>query len=266
TFLFLIKKFNLKTPGREDDSDDNNGMENGSAGEIVAGVNISSILNGLGGKENIKSFDHCITRLRVDVNDMKIINEKILSGAGAKGVMKVGKNSVQVVIGMNVQKVFDAVLEKIRAGDTPKQESIFIITCANGKVAPPVKGKIIPRESINDETFSAGILGDGVGIEPEESEVRAPFDGTVTSVTDTKHAVGLESGGMEVLIHVGIDTVSMKGDGFECLVNEGDAVKAGQTLIKFDREKIKKAGHSDTVIVLLTNSDDLKDVKTETTK
>lgn len=135
-----------------------------------------------------------------------------------------------------------------------------VIRCKNGAVLQPVEGKVIAREEIPDATFSAGVLGDGVGIQPSAEIVYAPFDGTVSSVAESRHAVGLESNGMELLIHVGVDTVNMNGDGFVCLVNEGDEIKAGQMLIRFSREKIKAAGYSDTVAVLLTNSDDLEDV------
>ena len=139
--------------------------------------------------------------------------------------------------------------------------TVSVIRCAAGTVLQPVKGNVIARESIPDDTFASGVLGDGVGIEPEDELVVAPFDGTISSVAESQHAVGVESNGMELLIHVGVDTVSMNGDGFECLVKEGDAVKAGQPLIRFDRAKIKAAGYSDTVAVLLTNSDDLEGVE-----
>jgi len=126
----------------------------------------------------------------------------------------------------------------------------------------PLKGKVIKREEIPDETFAAGVLGDGVGIEPEVGIVTAPFDGEISSVTDTRHAIGITGpGGMEVLIHVGVDTVNMKGDGFEMFVSEGEKVKAGQKLITFDISKIKAAGYSDVTAVLLTNSDDYPDFK-----
>ena len=136
-----------------------------------------------------------------------------------------------------------------------------VIRCAAGTVLQPVKGKVIAREAIPDDTFASGVLGDGVGIEPSDELVVAPFDGTISSVAESQHAVGVESNGMEMLIHVGVDTVNMQGDGFTCLVKEGDEVKAGQPLIRFSREKIKAAGYSDTVAVLLTNSDDLEGVE-----
>lgn len=128
----------------------------------------------------------------------------------------------------------------------------------------PLKGKVIKREEIPDETFASGVLGDGVGIEPEEGEVLAPCDGEISTVTDTSHAVGISGpDGMEILIHVGIDTVNMKGDGFTLLVSEGEKVKAGQKLLIFDIGKIKAAGYSTTTAVLLTNSDDYPNFKIE---
>lgn len=130
------------------------------------------------------------------------------------------------------------------------------------KLYAPIQGTIVPRNEIPDDTFAAGILGDGVGIDPEEGVVVAPFDGEISSVTDTKHAIGITGpADMEVLIHVGVDTVNMKGDGFELLVEEGQKVKAGQKLMTFDIAKIKAAGYSPVAAVLLTNSDDYPEFK-----
>lgn len=130
------------------------------------------------------------------------------------------------------------------------------------KLYAPIQGTIVPRNEIPDDTFAAGVLGDGVGIDPEEGVVVAPFDGEISSVTDTKHAIGITGpADMEVLIHVGVDTVNMKGDGFELLVEEGQKVKAGQKLMTFDIAKIKAAGYSPVAAVLLTNSDDYPEFK-----
>ena len=161
------------------------------------------------------------------------------------------------------EEVPEAAPEAAPAAEPPAIEvpSVSVIRCAAGTVLQPVKGNVIAREAIPDDTFASGVLGDGVGIEPEDELVVAPFDGTTSSVAESQHAVGIESNGMEMLIHVGVDTVNMQGDGFTCLVKEGDAVKAGQPLIRFDRAKIKAAGYSDTVAVLLTNSDDLEGVE-----
>lgn len=137
-------------------------------------------------------------------------------------------------------------------------------SCAAPVVFAPLTGTVIAREEIPDETFAAGVLGDGVGIEPAVGEVIAPFDGEIASTTETRHAVGISGpGGMELLIHVGIDTVSMKGEGFTLHVQEGDKVKRGQKLITFDIAKIKAAGYPATTAVLVTNSDDYTACKVE---
>lgn len=161
----------------------------------------------------------------------------------------------------------DAEPEKKTAEPAPQAEvpEKASVQCQPGTVYAPVSGNVVPSEQIPDETFAAGILGRGVGIEPSEGVVVAPFDGEISSVTDTHHAVGVTSpDGMELLIHVGVDTVDMKGDGFQCFVKAGQKVKIGEKLIAFDREKIAAAGHPDMVAVLLTNADDYKDLKIET--
>ena len=137
-----------------------------------------------------------------------------------------------------------------------------IISCNAGKVIAPAIGTVVAQADIPDDTFASGVLGEGVGINPTEGVVFAPFDGEITSVADSKHAIGLaNAAGMEVLIHVGVDTVAMNGEGFDDKVAEGDKVKAGQVIMTFDRDAIKKANHPDCVVVLLTNSDDFADVK-----
>ena len=145
--------------------------------------------------------------------------------------------------------------------EAPAEPMPSVVRCAAGELLQPCKGKVIAREEIPDDTFAMGILGDGIGVVPEDGIVVAPFDGTVTSVFDTKHAVTLEKDGMEVLIHIGVNTVNMQGEGFSAFVEEGAEVKAGQKLLGFDRAAIQKAGYNDTVVMLLTNSDDLEGVE-----
>ena len=152
------------------------------------------------------------------------------------------------------------------AAPVESQEKVLefatVITSSAGDIAQCTAGKVIPYTEIPDPTFAAGTLGQGVGIQPEEGFVYAPIDGEISSVAESKHAIGISGANdMEVLIHVGVDTVEMKGDGFEDFVKEGDKVKKGQKIMKFDREKIKAAGHPDTVVLLLTNSDDYENVK-----
>lgn len=135
----------------------------------------------------------------------------------------------------------------------------------SGTVCAPVSGTAIPSDEIPDETFATDILGRGVGINPDMGLVMAPFDGVISYVTDTHHAVGITSpDGIELLIHIGVDTVDMKGEGFECLVEAGQQVKTGEKLIIFDREKIAAANHPDCVVVLVMNAKNYKDLSIQT--
>ncbi|MBQ5411868.1 MAG: PTS glucose transporter subunit IIA [Oscillospiraceae bacterium] len=145
-----------------------------------------------------------------------------------------------------------------------KEESPKVVT-EKGVLYAPISGKYIPLEEVPDVVFSQGILGPGCGIEPEDGICAAPADGTVTQVTDTKHAVGITTeDGAEILIHIGMDTVEMGGDGFVCKVKEGQKVNCGQTLITFDMKKIEAAGHPTCTAFVLTNPDDYPDFRIET--
>ena len=155
---------------------------------------------------------------------------------------------------------------KEEAPKAPKsglEEPPVVLSCEAGKLVAPASGKVIPASEIPDETFASGMLGKGVGILPDEGIVTAPCDGVISSVAETRHAVGITgANNMEVLIHVGVDTVKMAGDGFEALVAEGDTVKVGEPLLRFDRKKIQTAGYPDVVVLLLLNSDDYENVTT----
>ena len=160
----------------------------------------------------------------------------------------------------NKRKAIEA--EKEAAQDAFRAPDNYVMSCAAGKVLAPCNGEVIARDMIPDPTFASGLLGDGVGINPAEGIVVAPFDGTISSVAASKHAIGLTSeGGMELLIHVGVDTVKMEGDGFEPQVSEGDQVKEGDVILNFSKDKIAEAGYSDCVVVLMANSDMMEDFK-----
>ena len=191
---------------------------------------------------------------------------------GIPAVNNVGMYLIELCVAAGVAFALTWIIwkedEPAKSADAPAKNAApivapttSVIRCKAGKVLQPTKGRVIARDQIPDETFASGVLGDGVGIEPEEGVVVAPFDGEITSVAESKHAIGLQSGDMEVLIHVGVDTVAMNGDGFVPSVREGDRVRAGQKILTFDRAKIKAANHPETVVVLLTNAEDMENVE-----
>ena len=152
--------------------------------------------------------------------------------------------------------------QKAQPASDSKIISKVVMSCSAGEIHAPCEGKVKNYTEIPDETFASGVLGEGVGIEPAEEYIYAPFDGKVSTVAESKHAIGITGAGdMELLIHVGVDTVTMNGDGFTPYVKEGDEVKAGQMLLHFDRKKIAAAGHPDMVVTLLTNSEDMENFK-----
>lgn len=266
-FTFIIKRFDLKTPGREDDED----ATLDEATEDKYARIATDFLDGLGGAANIRDLDNCMTRLRMEISDPSIINERQLKNAGAAGVVKAGGHSVQVVYGLNVQFVADA-MERImsnpeRAHGTTRDASPQVNTEHRSgertltaepvtlQFQQPVAGRVLPLSATPDPAFAQGTLGPGVAIDPTGDTVTAPADGTVASIFPTHHAIGLRlHDGTEVLIHVGIDTVSLKGSGFTTLVAEGDDVVTGAPLLRFDRTTIESAGYSPiTPVVILNN-------------
>ena len=231
-FYFFIKRFNLKTPGREDDDILGEGTEYDTHSKDDA-YNMTAVrfIDALGGKENITELDNCATRLRMEIADVSQVDDVALKRAGAAGTMKTGGHSVQVVYGTNVQFVKDA-MERVMSGevvlDTRRTRA-----CTGGTATAtqtrttltlrqPVEGKVVPLSAVPDPTFAEEIMGPGVAIEPTGDTVVAPADGTVGATFETSHAVALVlDDGTELLIHVGIDTVQMKGDGFRTLVEKG---------------------------------------------
>ena len=204
-----------------------------------------------GGKNNIKDVTNCATRLRVTVNDDSMVKGlSTFIKAGAHGLVKNGR-AIQVIVGLSVPQVrerFEALLSEDGselASGTDKSMALRAF----------VSGKVIPMEKVTDEMFSQKMMGDGIAILPQTETVMAPADAEITMIMEgSAHAVGLRlKSGIEVLIHIGIDTVKMEGRGFKVLVKKGDTVKAGQPLIDFDKKLIEKEGYSSVVIMAITN-------------
>ena len=266
-FKFLIEKFNLKTPGREDDSEETKLYTKKDVAEktTTGSGNVEEqtllILEGLGGHENISDLDSCATRLRVTVIDADKVDEKILKVSGAAGVVKSGK-AVQVVYGPQVSviksKIADFMENPVEVKKVVIEETVEeVLEVQAGKnevIYAPITGEMKDMSETPDATFAQKMMGDGVVIFPSEGSVFAPFDGEVTFVFGTKHAIGLISAlGTEMLIHVGIDTVQLDGKGFEVFVNDGDKIKKGDILIKFDIDYLIENAPSLATPIVFTN-------------
>lgn len=267
-FYFFIKRFNLKTPGREDDEilEDDTEYDTHSKDDAYTRT-AARFIEALGGKANITDLDNCATRLRMEIADVSQVDDTALKRAGAAGTMKPGGHSVQVVYGLNVQFVKDA-MERIMSGEVvietaePERTSqaADVATATKPKVTvtmrQPLEGRVVPLSEVPDPTFGQGIMGPGAAIEPTGDTVVAPADATVGATFESSHAIALVlDDGTELLIHVGIDTVDMKQDGFETLVEKGDRVSAGDSLLRFDLAKIAAAGHPAITPVIVLNNE-----------
>ena len=268
-FRFMISKFNYKTPGRDDAEEvklytraDVNARSAASGSNAPAGDDPVSalIVEGLGGAANLSDVDCCATRLRCTVKDAALVRQDVLKASGASGVICKG-NGVQVVYGPKVA-VIKAKLEDYLE-NAPKTPAA---TAAPAPAAPAAKdtvlsaclnGTVVPLAEVKDEAFASGALGDGIAIEPTDGELVAPADGEISSTFETHHAVGMTTtDGAELLMHIGIDTVKLGGKHFTYLVNEGDKVKKGQPLIRFELEAIKAEGYPVTTPLIVCNTDD----------
>ena len=261
-FRFLILKFDLKTPGREDEdvetklytkADYNAAKESG-----VKGAEVSALITaGLGGKANIEDVDCCATRLRCTIKDPEKVQEALLKQSGSRGVILKGKG-IQVIYGPQVAVLktnLEAFLQTSAADQVSSQVS------SGEEIKSPMNGTVIPLSEVPDAVFSSEMLGKGFGVEPSEGKAYAPVDGEVTTVFDTKHAIGLMSKhGVELLIHIGMDTVKLNGKGFDVKVKTGDQVKAGDLLAEFDMDLIKGEGYPVTTAVVVTNTDDCEEI------
>ena len=276
-FRFMITKFDYKTPGREDTEEvklytrpDVNARDAASGSAAPAGDDPVSalIVEGLGGKANISDVDCCATRLRCTVKDAEQVKQDALKASGASGVICKG-NGVQVVYGPKVAVIkakLEDYLEKMPANAaTPAAPAAAPATAPAAPAAAAkdtvlsacMNGTVVPLAEVKDEAFASGALGDGIAIEPTDGELVAPADGEISSTFDTHHAVGMTTAdGAELLMHIGIDTVKLGGKHFTYLVNEGDKVKKGQPLIRFDLEAIRAEGYPTTTPLIVCNTDE----------
>ena len=274
-FRFMISKFDYKTPGRDDAEEvklytraDVNARSAASGSNAPAGDDPGSalIVEGLGGTDNLSDVDCCATRLRCTVKDAALVRQDVLKASGASGVICKG-NGVQVVYGPKVA-VIKAKLEDYleNAPKTPAAPAAPAPAAAPAAPAAAAKdtvlaacltGTVVPLAEVKDEAFASGALGDGIAIEPAVGELVAPADGEISSTFDTHHAVGMTTvDGAELLMHIGIDTVKLGGKHFTYLVNEGDKVRKGQPLIRFDIEAIKAEGYPVTTPLIVCNTDE----------
>lgn len=231
-FFFAIRKFDLKTPGRENET-----MLNVSVADSADPAACRWISEGLGGIANIAAMDCCATRLRCTVKDPSLVREDVLKATKAMGVVLKG-SAVQVIYGPKVNIIKDNM--------TKYMETAL-------ELYSPVGGTVVPLAGVPDEAFASGAMGPTVAIEPRDGIIRAPGDGTVLFVADTKHALGLECvNGLAVMIHIGIDTVKLGGKGFEQLAEAGSAVKRGDPLMKVDLPYLRENAPSALTMVILT--------------
>ena len=288
-FSFIIKKFNLKTPGREDGDEevklytraDVNARKEGASKESAGSDEVSPlIVKGLGGKANISDVDCCATRLRMTVYDAALVDEGTLKASGAAGVIKKG-NGVQVIYGPKVSVIksnledylqhhvdahhvdapVDTVAAKVEKSEEKKESVSESKAESNIAVYAPMEGKAVPLKEVNDGVFSEEMLGKGMAIIPTVGKVAAPFDGKVSMIYTTKHAIALTSTeGVEILIHVGIDTVQLNGKYYDIKVAVGDEVKAGDLLAEFDIKGIESEGYRTITPIIVANTDAYKDV------
>lgn len=274
-FRFMISKFDYKTPGRDDAEEvklytraDVNARSAASGSTAPTGDDSVSalIVEGLGGADNLSDVDCCATRLRCTVKDVALVKQDVLKASGASGVICKG-DGVQVVYGPKVA-VIKAKLEDYleNAPKTPAATAAPAPATAPAAPAAAAKdtvlsaclnGTVVPLADVKDEAFASGALGDGIAIEPTDGELVAPADGEISSTFETHHAVGMTTAdGAELLMHIGIDTVKLGGKHFTYLVNEGDKVKKGQPLIRFELEAIKAEGYPVTTPLIVCNTDD----------
>ena len=287
TFSVMITKMNLKTPGREDDDGEVKlftradfkaktgvGPDGSTPAGGVSDPVSATILQGLGGKKNIADVDCCATRLRITVVDESKVDDKTLKASGASGVIHKG-NGIQVVYGPQVAVIKSNLVDFMESPESDNLDAVTAPAPAAETPAAPAKevkssilgahmnGTVLALAEVADEAFASGAMGDGVAIEPTEGKLFAPADGVIETVFETKHAVGMTTDdGVELLMHIGIDTVKLGGKHFEAHVAPEQAVKKGDLLVTFDMEAIKAEGYPLTTPMIVCNTDDYASIQT----
>ncbi len=269
-FRFMITKFNFKTPGREDETEEVSSSSSLGKGELA-----NEILIALGNKENLKSLDACITRLRVQVEDINKVDKDKLKELGAAGVMVVG-NNIQAIFGpksdtlkSEINEIISgkAKVSKSEKKVEPVKECKPMEIDDNEQILSLTNGEILELSEVPDEVFSTKLMGDGFAIKSSDGYIYSPVDGTIEVIFPTKHAIIIKSKyGKEILIHLGIETVKLEGKGFEIFVEVGQSVKAGDKLVKMDLDYIEKNATSIISPVIFTNLESNQGVDIKTGK
>lgn len=269
-FRFAIQKFNLMTPGREETAGEE--TPDIATGDDKFAILATQIYQALGGKENVRVIDNCTTRLRLQVQDTDKVDQEKIKQTGVPGVKVIDKTNIQVVVGTQVQFVADE-MSRLQQGGTNIGESVAKPMNVEEKeektnlpeeqlaVYAPSKGELIPISEVADPVFSEKMMGDGFAVLPEANEVFAPISGTILNVFPTKHAIGIQTdNGLEVLLHMGINTVDLKGEPFTLYVEEGQRIARGQLIAVVDLEMLEKAGKKSDMIVVFTNGAAVKEL------
>lgn len=277
-FRFTIKKFNLMTPGRElavagDESDGYDvNVDKTDNGESATETLARRYIGAVGGSDNLTSIDACITRLRLNVNDSAQVNEGVAKRLGASGVIRLNKQSVQIIVGTQAEGIASAMKKVLTKGPVAATSS-NTAAAAPEAVKPqavlnsesrviatllaPVSGEVVALDAVPDEAFASKAVGDGLAIKPSDKWVVAPIAGTLVKIFNTNHAFCLETdNGVEIVVHMGLDTVALEGKGFTRLVEEGASVAAGQPVLEMDLDFLNANARSMVSPVVVSNSDD----------
>ena len=265
-FTFVIKTFNLMTPGREEgEGEEDLDLDESFADNKFAAL-AARIYTGLGGAENVVSIDNCTTRLRLVVKDTAKADQDKIKATGVPGVRVIDKENIQVIVGTEVQFVADEMNKMqqnggVSAATTTSTASIVApVASATGgatvEVYAPAQGTLVAIDQVSDDVFSSKIMGNGFAIQPTENTVYTPIAGEISSIFPTQHALGIMTPtGLEVLLHMGVDTVDLKGEPFTMKVKAGQKVKAGDVIAIMDLAAVKAAGKGTDIIVALTNGE-----------